>query len=145
MTAKELKPCPFCGKNDFVEMLYFDCTYAIWCSDCACGTTYFDSEAEAINKWNNRQYTVDKCKEQREWKPIDYDNSPKGEVLLLTSSKVIVIGDRYKDVWRVIGRCKWVDAISGIGRVLESDFKDEDITHWMPLPDTELNALEPEI
>lgn len=55
-------------------------------------------------------------------------NPPVERVLLLTTSKYILIGDLYLGQWRVDG--KW----NHNGKEWISDFKFEDITHWQPLP-----------
>lgn len=68
-----------------------------------------------------------------EWINIK-DNFPKTESLLLTTSKKILIGDWYNNVWRVSGKIRWEESIKG-GFELVSDLKTSDITHWMPLPE----------
>jgi hypothetical protein len=65
----------------------------------------------------------------QEWIRVE-DKLPEGEVLLLTTSKAIIIGDWYKDKWRSPGRWHW----DAIGQQWHSDFQTQDITHWQPLP-----------
>lgn len=59
---------------------------------------------------------------------------PTGDVLLLTTSRMWIIGDWYKGAWRT-HRSWWepgdVDGTPG----LRSAFAEDDITHWTPLPD----------
>ena len=61
---------------------------------------------------------------------IDYANLPKGEVLLLTSSKMWIIGDWYKGEWRT-HRSEWVTE-NGVNR-LKSVFTKDEITHYIKL------------
>jgi len=61
---------------------------------------------------------------------IDYANLPKGEVLLLTSSKMWIIGDWYKGEWRT-HRSEWVTE-NGVNR-LKSAFTKDEITHYIKL------------
>jgi len=64
---------------------------------------------------------------------IDVKNyMPEGDVLLLTTSKVVVIGDWYKEKWRT-SQSYWDDS------VLKSVYQKNDITHWMPLPKAPLS------
>lgn len=63
-----------------------------------------------------------------EWISVK-EKMPIGDVLLLTTSKYIVMGDWYKEIWRVTGSVQWNNG------KLESDYQKEDITHWMPLPE----------
>lgn len=57
------------------------------------------------------------------------ERMPIGRVLLLTISKMIVLGDWYKGIWRVDGATYWET------RVLCSQYHTDDITHWMKLPE----------
>jgi hypothetical protein len=77
----------------------------------------------------------------REWLPINETNIPKERSLLLTSSKVIVIGDYYKEIWRIDGATKWIGEENP--KTLKSDYDFKDITHWMPLPKTTPSQPEP--
>jgi hypothetical protein len=54
---------------------------------------------------------------------------PEIEALLYTTSGIIVLGDRYDNKWRVCGHWRH-DGTNWI-----SDLTDNDITHWMPLPE----------
>lgn len=60
---------------------------------------------------------------------IDYENIPQGEVLLLTTSKVWIIGDWYKDGWRT-KLSTWVD-----GKLTTMPKKE--VTHYKKLPSWE--------
>jgi hypothetical protein len=66
------------------------------------------------------------------WVPVS-ERMPEGDALLLTSSKMIVIGDWYKGAWRT-ARSTW-ERVDGT-MVLKSAYRKDDITHWMPLPQT---------
>jgi hypothetical protein len=61
---------------------------------------------------------------------------PDREVLLLTTSKVIILGDWYKDSWRT-AQSYWDNGN------LKSVYQKEDITHWMSLP--EAYFIEPKV
>lgn len=63
------------------------------------------------------------------------DKPSDGRCLLLTTSKMVVIGDLYRDIWRVDGAIRWAGEENP--KKLQSDYEYTDITHWMPLPDTE--------
>lgn len=69
----ELKKCPFCGKRT-VKIIPFDngkyiishwhenisdCPIAVADEDTGIGTTYFETEEEAIETWNNRVTEAD--------------------------------------------------------------------------------------
>ena len=79
--------------------------------------------------------------EAKESKWIILKKPPPARCLLLTTSKMVVVGDRYKGIWRIDGATRWVSRDSSNGRyvnryrVLVSNYNDGDITHWMPLPD----------
>lgn len=65
-----------------------------------------------------------------EWISIK-DNLPTERCLLLTASKLIVIGDWYNGIWRAEGANEWKDG------KLTSIYSKEDITHWMKFPSIE--------
>lgn len=53
-----LKPCPFCGCN---EIYYDDDGYiepnagwAVFCMACECGTNFYNSKEEVLERWNTR-------------------------------------------------------------------------------------------
>lgn len=67
---------------------------------------------------------------------VDKSTLPKGECLLLSTSKVWYIGDYYDGIWRVTGFNYWeFDMEAGIDK-LRSKLGLSDITHWMSLPQT---------
>lgn len=51
MTEK-LRKCPFCN-GDAVVVHEFE-NYGVECVDCKSGTSFFTSEQEAVDLWNNR-------------------------------------------------------------------------------------------
>lgn len=57
---------------------------------------------------------------------------PSGDALLLTASKMWIIGDWYQGAWRT-HRSRWEERNGK--QVLISAYREEDITHWLPLPD----------
>lgn len=65
MENKELKPCPFCGSETIVvenydESCNSDYPSIYWhsvCVDCGCNIPMCDTEEEAIEAWNKRDYT----------------------------------------------------------------------------------------
>lgn len=63
---------------------------------------------------------------------------PDRDALLLTTSKVWIIGDWYRGAWRT-HRSQWT-LIDGV-QVLASAYAEDDITHWLPLPDPFTGAL----
>ena len=68
--------------------------------------------------------------QQTAWiRVLDRMPNNEGDVLLLTTSKIIVLGDLYQGKWRVSGR-RW-EFVNG---AWESDVQLSDVTHWMPLP-----------
>jgi hypothetical protein len=62
------------------------------------------------------------------------DKMPTTEVLLLTTSKKILIGDWYNGVWRSPGKNRWDENIESGGFKLVSDLSTKDITHWCEYP-----------
>lgn len=65
------------------------------------------------------------------WIPCN-ERMPEGEVLLLTASRMRLIGDWYRGVWRSPGQNYWEDD------QIKSRIHNDDITHWQPLPSTDL-------
>ena len=66
MSAKELKPCPFCGKQPHLSE-DFDGTYSDYCVTCSnydCPTQpytdIFNYKDEAIDAWNSMVVTTNK-------------------------------------------------------------------------------------
>lgn len=59
------------------------------------------------------------------------ENLPTERCLLLTASKMVVIGDWYNGIWRAEGANEWKDG------KLTSIYSKEDITHWMKFPSIE--------
>jgi hypothetical protein len=62
------------------------------------------------------------------WRRIDMNNPPVGRVLLLSTSKMVIIGDWYKGMWRT-NESFWDKG------ELKSIYMLSDMTHWMPIPD----------
>lgn len=91
----------------------------------------FHSEIECFklgSQWQQSQPGI------KQWVSVE-DRLPEGQVLLLTSSMMIIIGDLYKGVWRSAGHNHWVDDHDNKPyQKLASNLNIEDITHWMPLP-----------
>jgi len=94
-------------------------------------------------KWLEQKLIDQQSKEEAKeskWISVE-DIPPPARCLLLTTSKMVVVGDRYKGIWRIDGATRWVSRDSSNGRyvnryrVLVSNYNDGDITHWMPLPD----------
>lgn len=79
---------------------------------------------DAIHEYHNQF--------KSEWVSV-HDRFPESESMLLTTSKKILIGDWYNNVWRVSGKIRWEESIKG-GFELVSELKTNDITHWQPLP-----------
>lgn len=57
---------------------------------------------------------------------------PSGDALLLTTSKLWIIGDWYQGAWRT-HLSRWQEEARDMKLV--SAFQEGDITHWIPLPD----------
>lgn len=66
----------------------------------------------------------------QQWISVEQEVPPHRS-LLLTTSKMIVIGDFYCGIWRIDG------SVYLRNHQLLSDYKNEDITHWMKLPEVE--------
>jgi hypothetical protein len=62
------------------------------------------------------------------WRRIDMSNPPEGRVLLLSTSKMVIIGDWYKGMWRT-NESFWDKG------ELKSIYMLSDMTHWTPIPD----------
>jgi hypothetical protein len=75
------------------------------------------------------------------WLKVDYDNPPKGDVLLLTSSKVIVKGDYWKNQIGEYGfrteQSEWRFSPPD-GNEYVTVLKPVDIVAYQPLPSTEI-------
>ena len=58
---KELKPCPFCG-NPYIGLFVVpaECgvNFIVGCYKCGATTRYAMSHREAIELWNNRDFTI---------------------------------------------------------------------------------------
>ncbi len=52
---KELKPCPFCGKNAEIGIA-FNALYIVECQNCFCRANIggYDNIEKAIEAWNRR-------------------------------------------------------------------------------------------
>lgn len=52
------KPCPFCGKTESIKLKYSNTQCQILCDihkgGCGSSSGYYNSEIEAIDKWNQR-------------------------------------------------------------------------------------------
>lgn len=70
-----------------------------------------------------------------QWIKVTPETMPTTQVLLLTSSQVVIIGDWYKGEWRT-HRSEWVPIEGSEFKRLKSAFKFEEIIAWMPLPKT---------
>ena len=54
---QELKKCPFCGGKaevDAIEVLRGAYMRAVTCTVCTAQSGWFDTEKEAVKKWNRR-------------------------------------------------------------------------------------------
>lgn len=53
-----IKPCPFCGKTESIKLKYSGTQCQILCNihkgGCGSSSGYYNSEIEAIDKWNQR-------------------------------------------------------------------------------------------
>ena len=53
--SENLKSCPFCGGSaKLYEVRDGQIYYEIWCTHCGVRTEQYETEAEAIEKWNHR-------------------------------------------------------------------------------------------
>lgn len=50
----ELKPCPFCGRDD-ARMEQLDGGFCVWCGNCGAETQALHREQDAAFMWNRRQ------------------------------------------------------------------------------------------
>ena len=63
MTESELKPCPFCGAKNELEIWGVGCDegskgeelWVVHCANCGCSMNGLDSKKEAIEAWNKRR------------------------------------------------------------------------------------------
>ena len=49
----ELKPCPFCGSDEF-DVCELQGDYWVECVECECRSSVCDDEEEAATAWNRR-------------------------------------------------------------------------------------------
>lgn len=73
----ELKPCPFCGGEAWIDEFQqehfnrpkLEYVWSIECKECAFSSRYHKSKDEAIEKWNTRakQQECEKCKRIEKW------------------------------------------------------------------------------
>jgi hypothetical protein len=58
MTEDNLKPCPFCGKEVYIDTVLILGTDCVKCDNCTQITTFFrnygDTEKNLIERWNMR-------------------------------------------------------------------------------------------
>lgn len=63
----DLKPCPFCGGEAYMETPRFyrlPNAYRVRCLDCKAQTySFYTTEQEAANAWNKRADIPNKCRE----------------------------------------------------------------------------------
>lgn len=54
---EKLKPCPFCGNQEFVTVVRSLNVVVAWvdCNNCGCYGPAENTEAEAIAAWNHRE------------------------------------------------------------------------------------------
>ena len=57
-STTKLKPCPFCGSTETMDMQY-DGDFWVQCAGCNCSTQVFDSEAESHKAWDTRAQPSD--------------------------------------------------------------------------------------
>ena len=51
---KELKPCPFCGEPAICSDVECSYPWFVICKKCFARTRLYETEKEAIDKWNQR-------------------------------------------------------------------------------------------
>jgi hypothetical protein len=96
---------------------------------------WIEAQMEAMDKYIKELQPISPDKDVM-WISVK-ERMPEEEVLLLTTSKVITMGDWYKEAWRT-SQSYWKEG------VLLSVYQKDDITHWMPLPkitNTESNTV----
>lgn len=50
----DLKPCPFCGGEPIVTLMYGSGRCIAQCKKCKCRTDYYDTARQAVDAWNKR-------------------------------------------------------------------------------------------
>lgn len=58
MSEKRMKPCPFCGKDPYVQKHYISQNKAQYAIKCRCGvlTHFYDRRYKAVEIWNRRTH-----------------------------------------------------------------------------------------
>jgi Lar family restriction alleviation protein len=73
---QKLKPCPFCGMEQYVELLLEDGHFMVQCINCQiCGPSYM-RETAAVDAWNTRPIEDQLKQSQREqagWRRPDVE------------------------------------------------------------------------
>ncbi len=128
MPKIELLPCPFCGKLETLRMIYLpaekrECVYHVVCDadsgGCGASTGWnHETPEEAANEWNTRASGWIPCSERLP--------DPHAKVLFVTFGKSVWCG-KYCGIRN--GRETWETS------KFVSTFWDDEVTHWMPVPD----------
>ena len=85
--SEKLRNCPFCGgKARLNEYKDGEVWYEVWCDGCAVRTEQYETEAEAIEKWNRRADTEQRV-ENAQWAECEVLDSADYEIPQWQSAK----------------------------------------------------------
>jgi len=93
----ELKPCPFCGSEAWIDER--GC-FIVYCLGCGTGSNAFDTEAQAIAAWNRRA-AVDAAEARivawTEAEAAEFLKSPKDSLEFLHGESLLELVRCYRD------------------------------------------------
>lgn len=145
----ELKPCPFCGKNDLI--LHHDISvpsethgmYSVHCNSCDASTKYCDDPMEACMAWNRR---AEETPPTPQWVNVNDELPPEHDTIFAklygTDKWRDAMFRKMSDDVRVVKMLRdgtrRVHHDHTVDGVWDCERKDDiygRVTHWMPNPE----------